>query len=389
MKSQHGIPGFRFPFLLAWTLRNLAAKHQNMVLRRIIQIQECSLRTVIFLDSLINSNPDILHFYLPIPCGSIQCGLNCARQRGHTKWNHKGTVTGIQTLLVLFHSPVNSLGSISHYPRQGHHECEHKLPQYSQACSEGRYPLLTMRSCGFAREDACPLGQTQLKKWRHFSLFSPNYCLKVGQMSSLVSISFASDTVRTQEMGISVHTSQYLSRHNPFGLPIRSPPANDCITLSQTRMRLSCNTEITTPPKEGKKYNAWSSLWITWLKALEVHLNLGSGCPSVPKLCCAQHTPEPASGENSECGGTTTWAVAWPDPNGSSLWMRTHKSRVGWKPVLDNSSGLIHKECWRGGGELLKTGSYSNQLLSHSKHSHVHSLLHVFCPTQSYQTSKS
>lgn len=32
------------------------------------------------------------------------------------------------------------------------------------------------------------------------------------------------------------------------------------------------------------------------------------------------------------------------------LWMRTHKSRVGWKAVLDNSSGLIHKERWRGGG---------------------------------------
>lgn len=31
-------------------------------------------------------------------------------------------------------------------------------------------------------------------------------------------------------------------------------------------------------------------------------------------------------------------------------WMRTHKSRVGWKPVLDNSSALIHTDCWRGGG---------------------------------------
>lgn len=32
------------------------------------------------------------------------------------------------------------------------------------------------------------------------------------------------------------------------------------------------------------------------------------------------------------------------------LWMRTHKSRAGWKLVLDNSSGLIQRECWRGGG---------------------------------------
>jgi len=30
--------------------------------------------------------------------------------------------------------------------------------------------------------------------------------------------------------------------------------------------------------------------------------------------------------------------------------MSTHKSRVGWKPVLDHSSGLTHKEHWRGGG---------------------------------------
>lgn len=42
-------------------------------------------------------------------------------------------------------------------------------------------------------------------------------------MTSLVPISFASDTVSTQQIGISVHTSQCISTHNPFGLHAKSP----------------------------------------------------------------------------------------------------------------------------------------------------------------------
>lgn len=56
--------------------------------------------------------------------------------------------------------------------------------------------------------------------------------------------------------------------------------------------------------------------------------------------------------------------------------MRTHKSRVGWKLVLDNSFGLIHKERWRGGGgaaedrQLFKPAANPLQPLT-CTHSHV------------------
>lgn len=55
------------------------------------------------------------------------------------------------------------------------------------------------------------------------------------------------------------------------------------------------------------------------------------------------------------------------------LWMRTHKSWVDWKPVLDNSFALIHKEHWRGGGgaaedrQLFKPAANPLQPLSHTE----------------------
>lgn len=56
-----------------------------------------------------------------------------------------------------------------------------------------------------------------------FFLLQSKLQLLRGQMSSLVSISSPSDTVSTQEMGISAHTTQCLSIHNPFGLHTKSP----------------------------------------------------------------------------------------------------------------------------------------------------------------------
>lgn len=75
-----------------------------------------------------------------------------------------------------------------------------------------------------------------------------------------------------------------------------------------------------------------------------------SGDPGFLKLCHVQHTPEPASSKTAACGTTTMWAFSWTASDASSYSGWGHKSRVGWKAVLDNSSGLIHKEWWRGGG---------------------------------------
>lgn len=49
---------------------------------------------------------------------------------------------------------------------------------------------------------------------------------------------------------------------------------------------------------------------------------------------------------------------------------------------LENSPGQLlwinTQGVLEGGGELLKTGSYLNQLLTCSSHSHEHSLMHLF-----------
>lgn len=224
-----------------------------------------------------------------------------------------------------------------------------------------------------------------------FFLLQSKLQLLRGQMSSLVSISSPSDTVSTQEMGISAHTTQCLSIHNPFGLHTKSPASkwlyhfepNKHETLMQQRNHYSIK-------RREKKYNAWPSLWIIWLKALEAEFEPWIRVAQCPlALLCPAHSRACQWREPWVCKHHNVSLGLNRSKCQQLLWMRTHESRVGWKPVLDNSSGLIHKECWRGGRELLKTGSYSNQLLSHSNHSHVHSLLHVFCPTQSYQASKS
>lgn len=170
-------------------------------------------------------------------------------------------------------------------------------------------------------------------------------------MSSLVSISFASDTVSSQETGISAHTSQCLSTHNPFGLTTKSPASKWVHHFEPSKHEVLIQ-EITTPLKEEKKYNAWSSLWISWLKALEAEFEPRIRVPQCPRaLLC------PADSRACQWWKPWTWRYhnVSPGLNRSKcqqlLWMRTHKSWVGWKPVLDNSSGLIHKECWRGGGE--------------------------------------
>lgn len=119
-----------------------------------------------------------------------------------------------------------------------------------------------------------PTRPDTVQEVKTFSLFNHNYCFKVEQMSSLVPISFASDTVSTQGMGISVHTRQCTSTHNPFGLHTKSPASKWLYHVEPNKHEaLIQHRNYHSIKRRKKNYNAWSPLWITWLKALEAEFD--------------------------------------------------------------------------------------------------------------------
>lgn len=132
----------------------------------------------------------------------------------------------------------------------------------------------------------------------------------MGQLNISASTSFASDTVSIQETGILFTLASAFPHTLSLDITLNHWPATDCITFSQTSIRLSYSIE------KKKKIQCMVIIVdnLTQNPGFESQIR----APCSPKLWHAQHAPEPASRKSPTCGATAASAFARMAPNASS-----------------------------------------------------------------------